>query len=119
MNKKRLPKTINKLKKRYLKSLGPLTEEQWRYAYNDLSQIAWDPNLTFAQHKFKEEWLTQRVNKFKREGIQHWARPIFEHFSDVLDDKRRRAVAFEYAEAQDRYNDHVQDFLEFDEFDFD
>ena len=52
--------------------------------------------MTFAQHKFKEEWLTQRVNKFKREGIKKWARPIFEHFGEVLDEKRKLAVAYEY-----------------------
>lgn len=83
MKQKRLPKTIEKLKRRYLKSLGPLSELQWEFAIRDMSQIAWDPQLTFAQHKFKEEWLTQRVNKFKREGIRKWARPICDHFSDV------------------------------------
>ena len=60
--------------------------------------------MTFAQHKFKEEWLTQRVNKFKREGIKKWARPIFEHFGEVLDEKRKLAVAYEYEQAQGRYD---------------
>ena len=63
--------------------------------------------MHFAQHKFKEEWLTQRVIKHKREGIRTWARPIFEHFGDVLDDRRRQAVAHEWAEAQDRYQNDI------------
>lgn len=35
--KKRLPKTVQKLQKRYLKSLGPLSTEQWQFAINDMT----------------------------------------------------------------------------------
>ena len=63
--------------------------------------------------------MTQRVNKFKQEGIRKWATPVYEHFQEVLDVKRKKAVAFEYALAQDRCDHLLQDFLDFDEFDFD
>lgn len=92
----KLPKTVEKLKRKYMKSLGPLTEVQWQFVLKDMDQIAWDPRLAYSQHRFKEEWLLQRLNRFKREGIKTWSRPVYEHYEDMQEEQRKDQIAYEY-----------------------